>query len=135
MVIGVCLHSVLSPTLGKYVDSILKVFYKELNNSKKIETQKYPNQLKNYPEKGDLLNYQAVNKNEKFKGQNKREKYDYTIKNAVDLSKLFLQTYMAQYSKFDQACDISALLGLIIRIDKFDEAYKKNAEDVCKVTV
>ncbi|CAG2192660.1 unnamed protein product [Mytilus edulis] len=56
--------------------------------------------------------------------------YDYTIKSAVDLSKLFLPTHMAHYTGFDDTCDISALLGLIINIDKFPQIVKSDAEEV-----
>ncbi|CAG2247237.1 unnamed protein product [Mytilus edulis] len=131
LVVGICLHSVISPALRKYVDSILTICYNELIHNYKIDTQIYPGHLQRDPQTGIFLNYEAVNNNKASYGKNVA-KYDYTIKNAVDLSKLFLQTHMAHYTGFDVTCDSSALLGLIINIAKFDPVIKSDADDVRK---
>ncbi|XP_076084764.1 uncharacterized protein LOC143055505 [Mytilus galloprovincialis] len=131
LVVGICLHSVISPALRKYVDSILTICYNELIHNYKIDTQIYPGHLQRDPLTGIFLNYEAVNNNKASYGKNVA-KYDYTIKNAVDLSKLFLQTHMAHYTGFDETCDSSALLGLIINIAKFDPVIKSDADDVRK---
>lgn len=110
------------------------MFYKELNTNYRIVSQTYPNHLQKDPHTGVHLNYGAVNDNNKNHG-NKKAKYDYTINNAADLSKLFLQTFMAHYTAFDEACDSSALLGSISKIAKFDPVIKSDAGDVCKVSV
>ncbi|CAG2228386.1 unnamed protein product [Mytilus edulis] len=133
LVVGICLHSIISPALRNYVDSVLTVFQSELIRKYKIDTQMYPNQLKDDPQTFAVLNYTAVNNNKKF-GKN-YAKYDYTIKNAVDLSKLYLQTHMARYTGFDATCDSSHLLGLILEISKFDPVIKSDVYDVCKLTV
>ncbi|VDI60883.1 Hypothetical predicted protein, partial [Mytilus galloprovincialis] len=131
LVVGICLHSVISPALRKYVDSILTICYNELIHNYKIDTQIYPGHLQRDPQTGIFLNYEAVNNNKASYGKNVA-KYDYTIKNAVDLSKLFLQTHMAHYTCFDETCDSSALLGLILNIAKFDPAIKSDADNVRK---
>ena len=101
----------------------------------KIDTQTYPTHLQKYPPKyAYLLNYEAVNNNKATFGARK-EKYDYTIKSVVDLSKLFLHTAIAHYTGFDETCDLSALLELIINIDKFPPAVRIDAVDVCLVFV
>lgn len=94
-----------------------------------IDTQTYPTHLKRYGPTNTPLNYEAV-KNNKTTYGNQIAKYDYKIKNVVDLSKLFLQTHMVHYTGFDDTCDSSALLGLIINIDKFAPVVKSDAEDV-----
>ncbi|XP_071178213.1 uncharacterized protein [Mytilus edulis] len=129
LILGICLHSVITPILRKYVVPILTVLYNELTLKHKIDTQTYPSQLKQYPPTKAYLNYESVNNNKATFG-NHKAKYDYTIKSVVDVSKLFLQTHMAHYIYFDDTCDSSALLGLIINIDKFPPVVKSDAENV-----
>ncbi|XP_052102316.1 uncharacterized protein LOC127735917 [Mytilus californianus] len=129
LVVGICLNSVIAPALRNYVVHILTSFYNQLSCNHKIDAQIYPNHLKQYQPTNTYLNYENVNNN-KAKHGYKKANYDYTIKNAVDLSKLFLQTHMAHYTGFDETCDSSALLGLIINIDQFTLVVKSDAEDV-----
>ncbi|XP_071171175.1 uncharacterized protein [Mytilus edulis] len=129
LVVGICLHNVLAPALRIHVNSILTSLYNQLSCNHKIDTQIHSNHLKQYPPTNTYLNYENVNNNKANHGYQKAN-YDYTIKNAVDLSRLFLQTHMAHYTGFDETCDSSALLGLIINIDKFSPVVKSDAEDV-----
>lgn len=98
-----------------------------------IHNQVYPNHLKKYvPTKKDL-NYEAVNNNRfipYITGKRQIASYNYDIQNEVDFSKLFLVTHMANYTGFDNTCDSSALLGLLINVDKFPSNVKKVAEKV-----
>ncbi|VDI82861.1 Hypothetical predicted protein [Mytilus galloprovincialis] len=136
LVVGICLHSIISPALRKHVASTLKQLYETLCVQDKIDTQTYQTRLKRYPstgKEGIYLNYEAVNKNKDNNGYNKQN-YDYEIKNAVDLSKLFLKTDMANYKGFDEICDSSTLLGLINKVDLFVPVVKNNADNVRKQT-
>ncbi|XP_071178329.1 uncharacterized protein [Mytilus edulis] len=126
MVVGICMNTVLIPALRKYVVPILTVLYNELTRYHNIDTQIYPT---HYQPTNRFLNYGAVNNNKARFGK-KQAMYDYTIKSVVDLSKLFLPTHMAHYTGFDETCDISALLGMIINIDKFPQIVKSDAEEV-----
>ncbi|VDI48370.1 Hypothetical predicted protein [Mytilus galloprovincialis] len=118
LVVGICLHSVVSPALRQYVASSMKKMYKRLKQSHKIDVQKYPNILQKYPV-ARLLNYEAINNNRNilFRGKKDYPNYDYKIQNAVDLSKLFLNSQMAQYAGFDETCDSSVLLNIIMHSD------------------
>ncbi|CAC5421080.1 unnamed protein product [Mytilus coruscus] len=129
LVVGICLHSIISPALRTYVVPILTVLYNELIRYQKIDTQTYLTHLKQYQPTNAYLNYEAVNNNKAMYGYQKAN-YDYTIKSVVDLSKLFLQPHMTHYTGFDETCDSSTLLGLIINIDKFPPVVKSDAEDV-----
>ncbi|VDH90631.1 Hypothetical predicted protein [Mytilus galloprovincialis] len=131
LVIGICLHTILSPALRKWVESILTIFQNDLINNYNIDTQMYSNQLRSDPQNGVFLNYETVNNNKTKYGKN-YPKYDYTIKNAVELSKLYLQTNMAHYTGFDDTCDISHLLCLILEIARFDPVIKADADNVRK---
>ncbi|VDH97938.1 Hypothetical predicted protein [Mytilus galloprovincialis] len=106
LVVGICLHSVLSPALRQYVALNMTKMYKTLKKSYKIDMQIYPNVLQKYPVARNL-NYEAVNNNRSvlFRGKNDLPNYDYKIQNPVDLSKLFLNTQMTQYTGFDETCD------------------------------
>ncbi|XP_071177425.1 uncharacterized protein [Mytilus edulis] len=127
LVVGVCLQSVISPALRKYVVPILTSLYEELTLREKIDTQTFSTQ---YQPTYTFLNYENINNNKAMHGYQKTT-YDYTIKSAVDLSKLFLQTHMAHYTGFDETCDLSALLGLVINIDgQFPTAVMSYAENV-----
>ncbi|CAG2215385.1 unnamed protein product [Mytilus edulis] len=130
LVVGICLHSVISPALRSYVVPILTKLCYKLSVNHRLETQTFPTHLQKHPITNKAsLNYEGVNNN-KVKHGNNKQRYDYTIKSVVDLSKLFLQTHMVHYTGFDDTCDSSALLGLIINIDQFDSLVKSVAEDV-----
>ena len=127
LVVGICLHSVISPVLRKYVHPVVTSIYKDMTSKYNIQAQIYPNVLKSYPPTITYpnLNYKAVNKN-----VGNERNYDYQIRNEVDFSKLFLQTNMTNYTGFDDSCDSSALLGIILNIDTNSfPAYVKSVVD------
>ncbi|XP_071142400.1 serine/threonine-protein phosphatase 6 regulatory ankyrin repeat subunit B-like isoform X2 [Mytilus edulis] len=130
LVVGICLHSVLSPALRKYVEPVVTSFYNSLKLSHQIEKQSFIGHLKIYGAVDiKYLNYKAINNNKNTFG-NRTLNYDYKIQNAVDLSKLFLEINMVHYKGFDESCDASALLGIIINIDKFPANVQSAAEYV-----
>ncbi|CAC5360155.1 unnamed protein product [Mytilus coruscus] len=94
------------------------------------ENQKRWLLLKKYPKFRTRLNYEAINKNRAIARIHKKPdvvNYDYKVGNHVEFSKLFMKTYMAQYSAFDETCDLSALLSLIGSIDIFPQPVKNVA--------
>ncbi|XP_076087759.1 uncharacterized protein LOC143058181 [Mytilus galloprovincialis] len=124
LIVGICLHSIISPLLRSYVDPILSNLYNSLVSRDFIDTQGYHGYLKKYPATNKyFLNYESINNNRSVpkkkinnKWLNDYQNYDYKVHSHVDLSKLFLQPNMAQYSGINETCDLSALLGLIINI-------------------
>ncbi|VDH90596.1 Hypothetical predicted protein [Mytilus galloprovincialis] len=129
VVIGLCLHSVLTPALRKYVSPIITQMYNVLVASDHINTQTSHHFLRYYLPTKTKLNYEAINNNKTLYG-GQTGKYDRSVKNHIDLSKLFLQTHMAQYIAFDATCDSSALLAIIINIDQFPLAVREEANEV-----
>ena len=130
LIVGICLQIVISPVLRRYVDPAFTKLYKKLKKSNKLDIQTYPNVLEKYPwPNGYALNYESINNNRRH-GRN-RNNFDYKVTTAVDLSKLFLQPHMAHYTGFNDTCDSSALLGLIINIDKFQQPLTGIADKVC----
>ncbi|CAG2200900.1 unnamed protein product [Mytilus edulis] len=104
--------------LRKYVAPVVSILYNSLKLSDQIDLQTHQRHLRTYGTTRFYLNYEAINRNKLSHG-NRTALYDYKIQNAVDLSKLFLQTHMIHYTAFNETCDSSALLGMIINIDKF----------------
>lgn len=127
LVVGICLHSILAPALRKYVEPIVTNLYNSLKISDHIDLQTYQGHLQTYGTANIHLNYYPINNNKASRGY---RTYDYKVQNAVDLSKLFLKTHMANYTAFDESCDSSALLGMIVNIDIFPVNVQRDAEDV-----
>ena len=59
------------------------------------------------------LKFQNVNNNLHLHGIKRRNLYNYSVNSSVDLAKLFLPDYLAQFSAFDESLDISAILRLL----------------------
>ena len=130
---GICLHSIISPVLRKFIDPVVQSLYKNLRKSHRIDSQTHPNVLLRYPQQAQQkrfkLNYESINKNRQH--GKRTTLFDYKVKDAVDLSKLFVLPNMAHYSGFNESCDSSALRGLIINIDyKFQPPLKLVADRV-----
>ncbi|XP_071142366.1 uncharacterized protein [Mytilus edulis] len=118
LVVGICVHSILSPALRKYVDPVVTNLYGSLKITDQIDLQTQPLHLRTYGPANINLNYEAINNNKTTHGF-RTVLWDYKVQNAVDLSKLFLQPHMSHYTAFDGSCDSSALLGMIDKIDQF----------------
>lgn len=129
LIIGICIQSVLAPTLRKFAEPVTRNLYSMIQNTHGIQTQIYPDQLKQYPNAGHNLNYEAINNNHLIPRVRRTDvgKYDYKVTSHVEFSKLFLKTFMAKYTAFDESCDLSALLGIIINIDTFSKPVKNVA--------
>ncbi|VDI58943.1 Hypothetical predicted protein [Mytilus galloprovincialis] len=127
LVVGICLHAIISPVLRNYVVPVVTKLCYTLVRLYNIEQQTYGNYLKTYAPTNTELNYEAINSN-KANHKRKRALYDYRVRSAVDLSRLFLQTHMAHFTAFDDSCDSSALLGIIINIDRFPAVVQSDAQ-------
>ena len=126
IVTGICLNKVITPQLRKYIDPHMLTCYDNFKKFNKIHTQTYPTHLKtDGPKK---LNYEAINNNQKH-GRNVRL-FDYKVTSHVDMAKLYLQTFMAKFSAFDESCDTSAVLGLLCAVPNFNAAIQATAQDV-----
>ncbi|CAC5372905.1 unnamed protein product [Mytilus coruscus] len=133
LITGIGIHSVLSPTLRKYIEPVVSNLYNSLQQTHGIQTQTYPKQLKKCPNSGRELNCEAINNNRLIPRVHRKpdvSKYDYKVTNHVEFSKLFLKTFMAQYTALDDTCDLSALLGIILSIDKFPQTVRNVASKV-----
>ncbi|XP_052810412.1 uncharacterized protein LOC128238488 isoform X2 [Mya arenaria] len=131
LIISLCLHNVVSPALRTYVRPIVEAEYKTFKKSHKIDAQQFPNYLKKYPPTKKDMNFESINNNKHVLKVNRKPdlaNFDFRIKDAVDFSKLFMQTHMAHYTGFDDTCDQSALLGIIANMDSFPQLLKAAAD-------
>lgn len=131
LIIGICIQTVLSPTLRNYMEPVVHNLYNSLQKTNGIQTQTYPKQQKKYPKSAKtFLNYEAINNNRLIPRVRRKpdvSKYDFKVLNHVDFSKLFLKSFMAHYTAFDETCDLSAILGIIISVDKFPQIVQNVA--------
>ncbi|WAR07802.1 HSOP1-like protein [Mya arenaria] len=131
LIISLCLHNVVSPALRTYVRPIVEAEYKNFKKSHKIDAQQFPNYLKKYPPTKKDMNYESINNNKQIPKVNRKSdftNFDFRVKDAVDFTKLFLQTHMVHYTGFDDTCDQSALLGIIANMDSFPQLLKVAAD-------
>ncbi|XP_053406876.1 uncharacterized protein LOC128559415 [Mercenaria mercenaria] len=133
LIVGICLHSIISPALRQYIPPIVSKLYSALKRTDQVDKQTFAKYLIRYKPTNKELNYEAINNNSaipKVKGKKDVQKYNYNVTSDVDLTKLFMITSMTHYTGFDDTCDSSALLGIIINIDKFPALPKQTAEKV-----
>ncbi|XP_063412537.1 uncharacterized protein LOC134695249 [Mytilus trossulus] len=127
LIVGICLHTIISRVLRTYVVNVVTKLCYSLTCRNKIHKQTYGSHLERYAPTKTQLNYQAINNN---KTKRNKAQYDYRVKTPVDLSRLFLQTYMAHFTAFDDSCDSSALLGIIVNIDRFPPGVQADARKI-----
>ncbi|XP_076087755.1 uncharacterized protein LOC143058176 [Mytilus galloprovincialis] len=130
LIVGICLHSIISPLLRKYVYCIVSSLYRSLVDRNYINMQGPNKYLRKFPATNKyFLNYGSINNNyDNWKHDD--HMYDYKVMSHVDLSKLFLQPNMTHYSAIDESCDASALLGMITNISLFPPAVQTVAKKI-----
>ncbi|CAG2222922.1 unnamed protein product [Mytilus edulis] len=127
LIVGICLHTIISPVLRTYVVPVVTKLCYSLTSRNNIHKQTDLSYLKRYAPTNTILNYQAINSN---KTKRNKAQYDYRVRSVVDFSRLFLQTHMAHFTAFDDSCDSSALLGIIVNIDRFPKDVQYDAEQI-----
>lgn len=80
------------------------------------------------------LKFQNVNNNFHLHGKN-RNLYNYCINDSIDLAKLYLPDYLAQFSAFDDSLDMAAILRLLgfanyLPFAVFSAGTQASADDV-----
>ena len=121
VVIGVCLTKVLTPALRNVLAAeILKWHQVLCQPPTEIDKQVFGGHQKKLPPSKLKLNYENINNNKhviKFP-----HSFDYSVKDPVSLSKLFVKPFMSKFTGFDQTMDISAVLSVICEAAPFTAA-------------
>ncbi|XP_031551272.1 uncharacterized protein LOC116288602 [Actinia tenebrosa] len=107
LVISICLNIVLLPPLRKFLERNMLKHYTKLKTSYNIHNQVHEGRLVN--DAGQALKYCSINNN----GTKNVKDYDYNVTSAIDLAKLYLKSHMAQFTGFNDTCDLSAVLGVL----------------------
>ena len=118
VVIGLCFTKVIAPALRKVLASELQnwhnILCKPPNDIDKQVRGKY---MRTLPPSGFHLNYKSINNNNKSRGG-----YDFAVKDALSLAKLFMQPHMAKCTGFDDTMDMSAILAVMCNATPFSSA-------------
>ena len=131
IVVGIALRQVAAPVLRDFVKHRMDFLYAKKDAY--WSTLTYHEVIANpWLRK---LNFQDVNNNYQVYGR-KIHQYNYTINSSVDLAKLYLPYYLAQFSSFDELLDMTAILFFLEFTNYFPEPdpfqIKMCASDVRK---
>ncbi|XP_028390605.1 uncharacterized protein LOC114515537 isoform X2 [Dendronephthya gigantea] len=130
VVTGICLNKLLTPVLRNLLGREIPVWYKSLClPPSSINTQTFAKHEKKLHPSNITLNYGNINKNF-VNHKSKHSSYDYAVKDAISLAKLFLQPFMAKFTGFDTTMDLSAALTLICESHPF---YSSGAAAQAKI--
>ena len=117
VVVGICLHKILTPALRKVLSNEIPKWYKTLVKPPvEIDKQASGKFVKNLPPSAIKLNYDSINNNTVHKSP---KLYDYAVKDPLSLAKLFMKPFMASFTGFDHTMDTSAVLSVMCEAQPF----------------
>ena len=119
LVVGIAMNKVAAPVLRDFIKQGMDTHYTNDTYCHGVTTPCVLNTLNYHLVNVDpnlrRLKFQNINNNLQLYGMKKKDlpKYNYNINSAVDLAKLFLPDYLAEFSGFDESLDMSAILRLL----------------------
>ena len=115
--VGIGLNKVLAPTLRRVVETELEGWHDSLCKPPvEIDKQNFVKHKKKLRPSKNQLQYQNINNNIIHKLPSA---YDYGVKDALSLARLFVQPFMAHFTGFDETMDMSALLTILCEAAPF----------------
>ena len=114
MVVGVAMVKVIAPVLRDTVKQGMALHYSNFDASLPCNLKALTLTDVNTTSSLKHLTFGNINKNSKIHGKDKK-KYNYNVSSDVDLAKLYLPDYLAEFSAFDESLDLSAILRLLGR--------------------
>ena len=131
MVFGLALKDLVDQ-IRSSVEKEVKKDYDNLKTSHGIDSQSSIGRLERWS--STYLKYENINGNDAVP-KLPRRKFDYPafdcrVMSHVDYAKLYLESYMAKFTVFDEHCDASAVLNLLGRVLVFSPAVQSAAHDV-----
>ena len=128
VVIGVCLTKVLTPALRNVLATEMPKWHQALcQPPTEIDEQVYGRHKTQLNPSTLDLNYENINNNHVIEFPHS---FDYSVKDPLSLSKLFVQPFMCKFTGFDQTMDISAVLSVICEAAPFTAIAGKFAKKV-----
>ena len=120
LVVGIAMNKVAAPALRDFIKQGMNTHYTNMDiycsglaTPCTLKTLTY-HQVSTNP-CFEHLKFQNINNNLQLYGMKKKDlhKYNYNINSSVDLARLFLPDYLAEFSGFDDSLDMSAILRLL----------------------
>ncbi len=116
LVVGIAMNKEAAPVLRDFVKQQMDTHYVNNTYCHGLTAPCTLNTLTYHHVNADpnlkRLKFQNINNNLHNHG-NHKNLYNYNINSSVDLAKLFLPDYLAEFSAFDESLDISAILRLL----------------------
>ncbi len=116
LVVGIAMNKVAAPVLRDFVRQQMDTHYANNTYCHGLTAPCTLNTLTYHHVIADpnlrRLKFQNINNNLHNHG-NRKNLYNYNINSSVDLAKLFLPDYLADFSAFDESLDMSAILRLL----------------------
>lgn len=118
LVFGIAMNKVAVPVLRDFVKQGMTTQYANLDmHCGGLTTPCRLQTLTHHQVVSDLtlkpLKFQSINGNLHLHGRNKKNLYNYSVNDTVDLAKLYLPEYLTSFSGFDESLDISIILRLL----------------------
>ena len=131
IVVGLALKDLVDQIRSFVKKKVLKD-YDNLRTSHGIDSQSSSSRLESSG--FTFLKYENINGNNALPklrdGKFDYAEFDYRVMSHVDYAKLYLQDYMTKFTVFDEHCDASAVLNLLVRVPVFSRTVQKAAESV-----
>ena len=129
LVAGLVLNKVPIPHILSKVEQDVKAEYLKFAASHHIDTQAAAGRLTRW---NVFLKYENINGNDGLKlpsGKLDYRKFNYHVTSHLEFAKLYVQPFMAKFSKFDE-CDASAVLTLLGAVPVFSPVTQAAAANV-----
>ena len=114
--VGIAMNKVAAPVLRDFIKQGMETHYANNTCCHGLAPPCMLNTLTYHDVNADcnlkILNFQNINNNLSNHG-NHKNLYNYNINCSVDLAKLFLPDYLAEFSGFNESLDMSAILRLL----------------------
>ena len=116
LVVGIAMNKVAAPVLRDFIKQGMDTHYANNTYCHGVSTPCALNTLNCHHVNADpnlkRLKFQNINNNFNNHG-NHKNLYNYNVNSSVDLAKLFLPDYLAEFAGFDESLDMSAILRLL----------------------
>ena len=117
LVVGIAMNKVAAPVLRDAIKQGMDTNYTDLENHCQHLTppctlKKLTHRLVRADPIFARLKFQNINNNENLYGKHSGS-YNFNISDSIDLAKLYLPDYLAQFSAFDESMDMTAILRLL----------------------
>ena len=131
LILGIILNKGWIKIIRPFVEQEIQREYRNLQTSHHIHTQSSIGRLQRHPK---ALKYENINGNDTLP-RTSSGKYDYftfdcRVKSHIDFAKLYVEKYAAKFNAFDEHCDASALLELLIGVPVFPPVVRAAARNV-----